>query len=279
MRPAPLQVIYLGYPGTCGLDCLDYLIADHYVIPPEQRRFYSESIVYLPDCYQVNDSRRPRPVNAPERTAFGLPAKGFVFACFNQSYKITPEMFDIWMRLLTQVPGSVLWLYRSNSYAPEYLSRASLERGVSPERLVFATTLPHGAHLERLALADLCLDTLPVNSHTTASDALWAGVPLVTCSGAAFTARVAGSILTAMGLPELITHSLSEYESVALHWATHRELLQSLRQRLARQRDSSALFDCKRFTRHLEDAYRHMWARFERGEEASDIIVARASDW
>jgi predicted O-linked N-acetylglucosamine transferase (SPINDLY family) len=264
-RAAPIQVSYLGYPGTTGTNYIDYIIADRHVIPPERREFFTEQVVYLPDSYQVNDSKRPLANLALQRSDVGLPEHGFVFCSFNYPYKITPEMFDVWMRLLRKVEGSVLWLYADVELALKNLLKEAVARGVSPDRIVCAQFVKHDDHLARLRLADLFLDTLPVNAHTTASDALAAGLPLVTCAGESFAARVAASLLHAIGLPELATHSLEEYEALVLDLATDAGRLADIRSRLARNRETHPLFDTDRFRRHIESAYLMMWERHQRG--------------
>jgi protein O-GlcNAc transferase len=215
-RPAPVQVNYLGYPGTMGCDYIDYIIADPFLIPEDQHSFYTEKVVYLPDSYQPTDSGRRIDDETMTRSEAGLPEHSFVFCSFNNSYKITPRMFEIWLRLLDRVEGSVLWLLGENPAAIRNLRRHAGMNGIAPDRLVFAPRLAPSAHLARHRLADLMLDTSPYNAHTTASDALWAGLPLVTCSGASFAARVAGSLLRAVGLPELIAETLEDYEALAL---------------------------------------------------------------
>ncbi|MCW0234402.1 MAG: tetratricopeptide repeat protein [Ferrovibrio sp.] len=260
-RPAPIQVNYLGYPGTMGAPFIDYIIADRFLIPPEQHAWFDEKVVALPHSYQPNDTKRPIASLQLSRAAFGLPEQGFVFSSFNNPYKLTPRVFDIWMRLLAQVPGSVLWQLQVEPDAAENLRREAQARGIDPARLVFALPLPQPAHLARQALADLFLDTLPVNAHTTASDALWAGLPVLTCAGSTFIGRVAGSLLTAVGLPELITDNLEDYEALALALARDPARLAALRQRLAANRLTSPLFDIARFSRNLEAAYTQMWER------------------
>jgi predicted O-linked N-acetylglucosamine transferase (SPINDLY family) len=264
-RPAPIQINYLGFPGTIGADYIDYIIADPIVIPQQHEDFYTEKIVWLPECYQVNDSKRPV-AEMPTRAEVMLPDDGFIFCCFNNSYKIAPEVFDVWMRLLDQVDGSILWLIEDNAAAADNLRREANRRGIEPERLVFAPRVSPAEHLARHRLADLFVDTLPYNAHTTASDALWAGVPLLTCLGSTFPGRVAASLLQAVGLPELITHSLGDYEALALRLAREPGLLSSLKARLAQNRNSSPLFDTKRFARHVEAAYVTMWERHRRGK-------------
>jgi protein O-GlcNAc transferase len=257
-RPAPIQVNYLGYPGTMGADFIDYILVDPFVVPADQQRFFTERLVHLPHCYQCNDDKREIARATPARAEYGLPEDGFVFCCFNDSYKLTPDLFDIWMRLLHAVRGSVMWLLERDPAASANLLREAAVRGVAPERLVFARRLPLSEHLARHRFADLFLDTLPCNAHTTASDALWAGLPLLTCTGNTFVGRVAGSLLRAIGLGELITTSLDEYEALALRLAHDAELLGRLRTRLAQNRLTFPLFDTERSTRNLEAAYRRM---------------------
>jgi predicted O-linked N-acetylglucosamine transferase (SPINDLY family) len=258
-RPAPVQVAYLGYPGTSGAGFIDYVLADRFVLPEIEQQHWTEKVVYLPDCYQVNDAGRAIAEQTPTRAEAGLPERAFVFCCFNNSYKILPRTFDVWMRLLRELHGSVLWLLEDNAGARVNLEREARARGVDPARLVFARRLPHAGHLARHRLADLFLDTLPCNAHTGASDALWAGLPLVTCAGSTFAGRVAGSLLHAVGLPELATRSLAEYEALALQLASDRGRLRLLRERLAANRGAAPLFDTERFRQNLESAYRAMW--------------------
>jgi predicted O-linked N-acetylglucosamine transferase (SPINDLY family) len=255
LRPAPVQVNWLGYPGTMGTDCVDYLIADPYVIPPGQEGGYAEEVVRLPHCYQINDRRREVGEHVPSREECGLPASGIVFCCFNQAYKILPDTFALWMRVMRAVPGSVLWLAESNPWMPANLRRAAAAAGVSAERLVFAARRPLSEYLVQYRLADMALDTFPYTSHTTASDALWMGCPLVTRVGATFASRVAGSILNSAGLPELVTDSPAQYERLVIELATAPEKLQAVRRKLAENRDSCPLFDTPRFVRNLEDIY------------------------
>jgi predicted O-linked N-acetylglucosamine transferase (SPINDLY family) len=260
-RPAPLQVNYLGFPGTLGADYMDYIVADAEVIRAGEEQFYSEKVVRLPGSYQINDSKRRRP--APDtRAAHGLKDTDFVFCHFNYSYKITPEMFAVWLRLLRNVPSSVLWLLETNALFAANLRREAARAGVVPERVVFAPPTENFAHVSRLALGDLFLDSLPYNAHTTASDALWAGLPVITCHGEAFAGRVAASLLRAAGLPELITDTLDDYESLALTLARDRALLRSYRERLTRDPARLPLFDTARTTLQLEVAYEGMMARW-----------------
>jgi protein O-GlcNAc transferase len=272
-RPAPIQVSYLGFPAATGANFIDYIIADPVIVPREHRKFFSEKVVYLPDCYQVNDSKRKIAERTPSRREMGLPEHGFVFCCFNNNWKITPEMFDVWMRLLRQVDGGVLWLLRDNEGAERNLCEQARQRGVDPSRLVFAGRLSPAEHLARHRLADLFLDTLPYNAHTTASDALWTGLPVVTCMGQAFAGRVAGSLLHAVGLPELITSDLLEYEALALRLAREPDRLAEIKASLAAHRDTCSLFDTSRFARHLEVAYTTMWETWQRGETPTSFSV------
>ena len=259
LRPAPIQVNFLGYPGTMGAAFIDYILVDDYIVPADQQPFFTEKLVHLPGCYQVNDSRREISGHTPSRKECGLPAEGFVFCSFNNNYKITPAMFDVRARLLKAVPGSVLWLLEGNRFVPGNLRREAVKRGVAGDRLVVASRLPLADHLARHRLAELFLDTFPVNAHTTASDALWAGCPLVTLSGETFVSRVAGSLLRTIGLPELIARSPEEYEATALRLATDPARLAKVRARLAANRATCGLFDGRQFARKLEKAFETMW--------------------
>ncbi|HTP62459.1 MAG TPA: tetratricopeptide repeat protein [Burkholderiales bacterium] len=257
LRPAPVQVSYM-FPGTLGTGFYDYILTDRYVTPPGGEAYLSEKPVYMPGTYMAND--RKRTVGAtPSRGELGLPERSFVFCCFNHTYKILPGMFAAWVRLLQAAPDSVLWLLKSNPWAEQNLLREAQRYGVAAGRLIFAPLLPQAQHLGRLRAADLFLDTQPYNAHTTASDALWAGLPVVTCSGDTFASRVAGSLLTAIGLPELATHSMEAYEALALRLARNPAELSALRGKLSRNRDSTPLFDTPAFTSHLETAYLQMW--------------------
>jgi protein O-GlcNAc transferase len=273
-RPAPIQVNYLGYAGTMGADFYDYIIADETVIPKEHTEFYSEKVVRLPGSFMANDDKRAIAERVPSRAELQLPENGFVFCSFNQSYKIEPTMFDVWMRLLTAVDGSVLWLKDNDPVATANLRREAERRGVASERLVFAPSLPDVAdHLSRQRQADLFVDTLYYDAHTTAADALWAGLPVVTCLGGAFAGRVASSLLRAVGLPELVTQSLTDYEALALKLAREPALLASTRSKLAENRGTMPLFDTARFTRGIEHAYTTMWQRAQRGELPEGFAV------
>jgi predicted O-linked N-acetylglucosamine transferase (SPINDLY family) len=275
-RAAPIQATYVGYPGTSGADFIDYIIGDRIVIPEDQQAFYSEQIVYLPDSYQPNDRNAPISDIPLERSQAGLPETGFVFCSFNNTYKITPAVFDIWMRLLRHVEGSVLWLFEANAACVAHLRAEAQRRGVAPERLVFAPRRPYAEYLASHRLADLFLDTLPYNAHATASAALWGGLPVLTCLGSTFAGRVAASLLHAARLPGLVTASLDEYEGLALKLARDPNLLASLRDRLWQSRLDVPLFDTARTTRHLEAAYTYMYERFQRGQPPQTFAVEPA---
>ncbi len=257
-RAAPVQVNYLGYPGTSGAPYIDYIIADAEVIPAASREFYTERVITLPDCYQVNDRQRHASDRVPDRAELGLPAKGFVFCCFNNNFKITPTLFDVWMRILAAVPGSVLWLIADNPAAVANLRAYATKRGVDPTRLIFAPRVELSDHLARHRAADLFLDTHPYNAHTTASDALWMELPLLTCAGRSFTGRVAASLLRTMGLSEMIAPTLKDYEVMAVQLAADPARLAGVRRKLAQNRLTSPLFDTDRFARNIEAAYQRM---------------------
>jgi len=277
-RGAPVQVGYLGYPGTSGAPYMDYLIGDPVVIPVGEEESYSEQVVRLPHCYLPTDGRRTIDGESITRQAAGLPQSGFVFCAFNNPAKFTREMFGIWIKLLQRVPDSVLWLRTPVAEARENLLREATSAGVEPERLVFAETLESSdAHLARHRLADLFLDTLPYNAHTTACDALWAGLPVLTCRGRSFAGRVGASLLTALGLPELIADSLEDYESIALDLARHPQKMTSLREKLAVLRGTSPLFDTARYTRHLESAYTAMSTRYRDGLPPAALCIEACS--
>jgi protein O-GlcNAc transferase len=273
-RAAPIQVNYLGYPGTMGAPFIDYLLADRRVIPEEQRLFCSESVVYLPDTYQPNDSRRRVGEEAATRHEVGLPEAGFVFCSFVSPYKIVPRVFDSWMSILARVDSSVLWLLAGNQDVARNLRRSAQIGGIAPERLIFAPRVKLEHHLARHRFADLFLDTLPINAHTTASDALWAGLPLVTCLGSSFAGRVAGSLLNALDLAELITESRADYEALAVNLATNANRLATIRAKLAHNRRTHPLFDTERLRQQIESAYETMWERCQRGEPPVSFSVA-----
>lgn len=272
---APVQVNYLGYPGTMGADFYDYIVADPIIASLNHQAHFSEKLVHMPLCYQANDRLRPVSERAFSRTELGLPEDGFVFCSFNNNFKIAPATFDVWMRILTTVPGSVLWLLEDNATAGANLRREAARRGVDPARLVFAARAPQADHLARQRAADLFLDTLPYNAHTTATDALWVGLPLLTCRGESFPACVAASILLALGMAELITDSLADYEAKAIALARDPGALDALRQKLAQNRDTSPLFDPVVFSRQIEQAYTAMYERSRAGLRPDHIIVPR----
>jgi len=256
-----VQVSYLGYPGTMGASYIDYAIVDRTVVPASQQGDYTEKLVYMPSCYQVNDARRPRPEHGSTREDAGLPRDAFVFCCFNNTFKLAPRMFDVWMRILRDVDGSVLWLMEDNAWAAANLRKEARARGVDEERLVFARRVPLAQHLARHRLADLFLDTLPYNAHTTASDALWMTLPVLTCIGESFAGRVAASLVHAVGMGELVVVTLDEYEARATALARDAQALAALRDKLAASLRGAPLFDARAFTRDLEAAYRAMHAR------------------
>ncbi len=272
LRPAPIQVAWLGYPGTMGAELVDYAVVDGIVVPADRQPSYDECLVTLPQCYQINDRHRPHPPR-PERAALGLPDQAFVFCCFNHTYKITRPIFSLWMRLLAAVPHAVLWLPETSGEATATLRREAASRAIAPDRLIFAPYARHADHLARLAAADLFLDTLPYNAHTTASDALWMGLPVVTCTGEPFCARVATSLLHATGLGELATASLAEYEALALALARDPQRLVALRRQLDASRATARLFDSPATTRALETAFTQMWRRYCEGKRPLPFSV------
>jgi len=275
-RPVPAQANFLGYPGTLGTGFMDYIIADQHVIPPEHQRFYNEKVVYLPDAYLPTDASVKISERTPTRQECGLPETGIVFCSFSHDYKINPPLFDMWMRLLAQVPGSVLWLMSRSQVSQANLRKEAQARGIDPSRLVFAGRVPLVEdHMARYRQADIFLDTHPYNAHTTAADALMAGLPMVTFMGGAFPARVAGSLLHAMGLPELVADSKAGYEALALKLASDPELLASVKAKVRAHRHTHALFDTERFCRNLEAIYVAMWRQTELGG-AVDALSAPA---
>lgn len=277
LRPSPVQVTWLGFPGGLGAPFIDYLIADSVVVPPWHIAHYDESIAYLPDAYApVDDARVVAPI--PTRKEVGLPNEGFVFCCFNDPYKITPEIFDCWCGLLQDTPGSVLWLYARTEAARSNLLREAQARGIAPNRIVFASKLPQSEHLARLVLADLFLDTAPVNAHTTASDALWMGVPVLTCVGDTFASRVAASLLTFAGMPDMIAATLDDYRSRALELAADPISIAGLKTRLAAAREDAPFFDVDRFTLNLEALLLRIWDRYSSGLEPGHLEPAQSHD-
>ncbi len=273
-RPASVQVSYIGFPATMGAEHIDYIIADSYVTPPASAPYFSERIVRLPECFQANDSKRIADPGTVTRAEAGLPEQAFVWCAFHASFKINPPLFDVWARLLRAQPDSVLWLISNTALAELNLRREAARRGVGSERLIFAKREPYPRHLARLALADLCLDTWPFNGGATTSDALWSGVPVVTCSGRAFASRMSGSLLSAVRLPELATASFAEYERLALSLASDADALAAVRSRLKDRRADCALFDTDRCRRHVESSYIRMWQRHERGEPVESFDAA-----
>jgi len=273
LRPAPIQVNYLGFPGTMGASYIDYIVADPVIIPEADQKHYSEKVAYLQESYQCND--RKRRIGAPRltRADCGLPGEGFVFCCFNGSHKLTPDSFASWMRILSNVEGAVLWLLDSHPMVKRNLSREASRLGIDPKRLVFGPMMKLEDHLARLKLADLVLDTLPHNAHTTASDALWSGVPVLTCVGSTFAGRVAASLLKGAGLPELITWSAGDYEALAVKLARERPLISGLRTKLEANRDTCPLFNTPRFARQIEAAYKAMCERQWRGLPPASFAV------
>ena len=263
MRPAPIQVSFLGYPGTTGAKFIDYIIADRYVVKPDQVNSYSETLIFMPNCYQVNDRGRPISNTNLSRADCNLPEQSVVFCCFNSCYKITPQIFDSWMRILKKVDNSVLWLLEEDPHTIKNLKAEANKRGVDPEILIFAPRKSLGDHLERYKLADLFLDTHPVNAHTTASDALWVGCPVVTYSGETYASRVAGSLLTTVGLNELITYDFSTYEQKAIELGKDANKLEKLKLQLKNCRHINPLFDTTTYTKQLESAYKRicLWKR------------------
>jgi predicted O-linked N-acetylglucosamine transferase (SPINDLY family) len=264
-RAAPIQVGFLGYPGTTGSEAVSYLIVDPVIATDEVRRTMTEQPVIMPHCYQCNDDQRPWPDDGPTRAQCGLPESAFVYCSFNQTRKITPVVFDLWMRILRSVESSVLWLYVRFEGARANLLREAKKCGVAPERIVFAERLPVTQHLARFRLADLMLDTFPYGAHTTASDALWMGCPVLTCAGRSFASRVAASLVDTVGLPELVTTSFEDYEALATELARDPAKIALLRARLGEARTTTPLFDTALFCRDLERAYDLMWERYVAG--------------
>lgn len=272
-RVAPIQANYLGFPGTAGADCYDYVIGDPVVTPIAHAAHFSERIVMLPHSYQPTDFRALPLPSPPSRTSLNLPEHGFVFCCFNDSFKITPDVFDIWMNLLRRIRGSTLWLLEPSASAMRNLRAEARKRGIAEDRLVFAPRAPLQDHIARHAAADLFLDTFHYNAHTTASDALWAGLPVLTKCGDTFPSRVAASLVTAAGIPELITQTPEAYERLAEELATQPEKLAHVRKQLADGRLRCPLFDTAGYTRNIEGAYREMWRRYQAGSPLAPIAI------
>jgi predicted O-linked N-acetylglucosamine transferase (SPINDLY family) len=272
-RAAPIQVNYLGYSGTIGAEYIDYIIADPIIIPIESQQYYSEKVVYLPNSYLVYDTQRSMPDRVFTKDELGLPKDSFVFCCFNNNYKITPSTFDGWVRILKAVKGSVLWLLEDNPIAVSNLRKEAQFRGLDPNRLVFAKRMDPSEYLARNYVADLFIDTFPYNAHTTAIDALWAGLPILTCMGESFASRVAASLLNAIELPELITTTQEQYEARAIELATNPEKLKAIKYKLERNRLTTALFDTPRFTKHIQAAYKQMYERYQADLRPNNIYI------
>ncbi|HIJ85945.1 MAG: tetratricopeptide repeat protein [Magnetococcales bacterium] len=273
MRPAPLQINYLGFPGTMGASFMDYIVADAIVLPPEHEPFFDEHPIRLPHGYQVNDSHRfidPQPLS---RRQAGLPDQGMVFCCFNQSAKITPELLALWLRLLKQIPESILWLLAFHPYAMKRLHTMAASGGIKPQRLIFAPRLPLAQHLARYRLADLFLDSLPCGAHTTASDALWGGCPVLTCMGSTFPGRVAASLLIHLGFPQLVTANLKDYERMAITLAQDHQQRQQIRHYLHQRIPSSPIFNGRIFARHLERGFLEAWTRHVQHQPPAPIHI------
>ena len=274
MSAAPIQVNYLGYAGTMAADYMDYLIADRTLIPEEKQHHYSEKIAYLPNSFMVNDTKKNLSNRVFTRAEVGLPANGFVFCCFNNHYKITPNIFIGWMRILKVVEGSVLWLTEGNNTAISNLKKEAKKNGVDENRIIFASRLTlREDHLNRIQLADLFIDTLPYNAHATTSDALQVGLPVLTCIGNSFASRVAASLINSVNLPELITNTQEQYESLAMELATHPEKLKTIKKNLNNNLPGSPLYDTPLFTQHLESAYSMMYERYQKGLDPDYIYV------
>ncbi|MFW2177878.1 MULTISPECIES: hypothetical protein [unclassified Moraxella] len=277
-RPAPIQINYIGYPGTMGASFIDYIIADNTLIPPHLEQFYTEKVIKLPHSYQPNDRHRIIGSNVPTKQQAGLPEEAFVFCCFNNPFKIMPETFAVWMRILHQVPNSVLWLLRDVVETENNLREQAKLAGIDPNRLVFADRVLVQDHLARHQLADLFLDTLPCNAHTTTSDALWAGLPVLTCLGQSFASRVAGSLLHACELDELITESMADYETLAVALATNSDKLTAIKQRLQTNREHYPLFDTVRYTKNLESAYQQIFEQAKQGKKPETLLIMDTQD-
>ncbi len=272
-RPAPIQINYIGFPGTMGASFIDYIIADNILIPPQLEQFYTEKVIKMPHSYQPNDRHRIIGVNIPTKAEVGLPATGFVYCCFNNPYKVLPETFAVWMRILHAVPDSVLWLLKDVPETEENLKHQAKLAGIDPSRIVFANRVSIPEHLARHVLADLFLDTLPYNAHTTTSDALWTGLPVLTCMGQSFASRVAGSLLNASGLNELITETRQDYENLAIEFAKNPIKLQQIKDKLNNSRENIPLFDTVRYTRNLETAFVHIFQLASEGNKPETFTV------
>ena len=274
-RAAPIQINYLGFPGTTGADFMDYIVADRHIIPPENQKYFNEKILYLPNTYMPTDNDRELSNRHMTRRDMGLPEDAFVFCCFNNNYKITSSEFDIWMRLLNKIEGSILWLRQSNQWSELNIKKEAQRRKVDPERVVFAGSVPVAEHLARQRLADLFIDTFSFNAHTTATEALWTGLPVVTKMGQGFAARVAGSLLNSVGLPELITKNEHDYEMLILELATNQSKLSKIRKKLAANLLEQPLFDTEQYTKHIEDGYQQAYQNYFEGNPPKTITVQK----
>lgn len=272
-RPAPIQATYLGFPGTTGASFIDYMITDKIVTPPVHKRYYSEKLAYLPGCYQVNDDKSKISSFNYHRRQFGIPQNAFVFCSFNGTYKIEPKAFEIWMRILKKTPNSILWLFKTSPAAEVNLKHEAQRRGVEEHRLIFGSRLIREKHLKRLSLSDLALDTFTVNGHTTTSDALWAGVPVVTLIGKHFASRVSASILTAANLPELITKTPKDYEYLVMKLAKDKTALSDLKEKLNHNKKTADFFNTAKFSQNLEKLYEIMWETYLKGDKTKDITI------
>jgi len=275
-RFAPIQISYLGYPGTTGADFIDYVIADEIVVPRESRKFYTEKIIYMPGSYQVNNDERVISNRAYKKSDFNLPENSFVYCCFNQPYKITPNEFPIWMNILGSVPNSVLWLLKYNDSSVKNLKNTASSYGIDPERLIFSDRLPNPEHLARHKLADLFIDTFNVNAHTTTSDSLWGELPVLTLAGKSFAARVSASLLSAIGLDELITYSRDEYQNLAIKIGKSKSYTKKLKEKLIKNKGTTSLFNSQEFTENLEEAYKMAYQKYFDGEDLEDFHLKKA---
>ena len=274
-RAAPIQINYLGFPGTMGTDFMDYIVADRHIIPPENQKYFNEKILYLPNTYMPTDNGRELSERHMTRRDMGLPEEAFVFCCFNNNYKITSSELDIWMRLLNKVEGSVLWLRQSNQWSELNVKKEAQRRKIDPERIVFAGRVPMAEHLARQKLADLFIDTFSFNAHTTAAEALWTGLPVVTKTGQGFAARVAGSLLNSVGLPELITKNEHHYEMLILELVTNPSKLSKIRKKLVANLLEQPLFDTEQYTRHIEDGYQQAYQNYFENNPPKTITVKK----
>jgi predicted O-linked N-acetylglucosamine transferase (SPINDLY family) len=272
-RVAPIQVNYLGYPGTIGNSFMDYIVADKIVIPKKNQNYFSEKIIYLPNSYQVNDNTKEISGKKFERKDFNLPNNCFVFCCFNNSYKINPIIFNVWMNILKKTKNSILWLLEENFLNKKNILKEAKNLGVLEDRIIFADKIKNAEHLARHKLADLFLDTLPCNAHTTASDALWSGLPILTCLGKNFQGRVAASLLNSVGLSNLITKSLDEYERLAIQFASKEKNIIDIKNKLYNNLKSSSLFNTEIFTSNMEKAYKEIYERYKSNLKPDNIVI------